>query len=111
MIVGLPLFLIIALAIKLAGQRRSWRSQHAKPMRVRASAPGYDEEIGTTVNASRDGLYFATLSRRYSVGMPLMVTFLYESFHPCSLEYPAEVVRVDRLSDGRLGIAVSLLTN
>jgi hypothetical protein len=90
-------------------RRRSLRNRRPKPVRVRPSDLQYNEEVWTTLNASRDGLYFATWSKHYYVGMPLLITFLFAYVDTAGAEHSAEVVRIDRLGHSRLGIAVRLL--
>ncbi len=94
--------------------RRSRRAKVGLPVRARPSDPTKDdhfEEVRPTLNASRDGLYFATWSQSYYQGMRLFVTFPYSSSEALmDGEYVGRVARVDRLSDGRLGVAVQLLT-
>ncbi len=93
--------------------RRSRRSKIGLSLRARPSDPERDEhfeEVRPTLNAARDGLYFASWRESYYEGMRVFVTFPYSS-HPDAIgcEYLGHVVRVDRLADGRLGVAVQLL--
>jgi hypothetical protein len=100
------------------GRRESERRKHGRSRlgfsaKVRPSDPCKDEhfeEVVPTTNASRGGLYFATRHEGYRAKMRLFVTFPY-SDSPVSVsgEYLAQVVRVDRLRDYRLGVAVQLL--
>ena len=62
----------------------------------------------TTLNASRDGLYFATGAEHHYLGMKVRVTFPYASNDLCNMELLGEVVRIERLPDGRRGIAVRM---
>ncbi|HWZ96572.1 MAG TPA: PilZ domain-containing protein [Candidatus Dormibacteraeota bacterium] len=94
-------------------QRRSRRAKIARPVRVRPSAPQDDhfEDIPTSVNASKEGIYFISRRPNYYKGMRVFVTFPYTSAHdPMSCEYVAEVVRVENLPNNKFGIAVHLLT-
>jgi hypothetical protein len=90
-------------------RRRSRRAAIAKPARVRPDDRRYKEEIRTTDNASREGLYFTTWAEHYYVGMRLHVTFPYASVDPCNVEHLAEVVRMSRISDGRTGVGIRFL--
>ena len=67
-------------------------------------------EVLITVNASRQNLYFTTLSERYSLGMRLLVTFPYDFAHNsiANPEEAGEVTRTERLPDRRIGVAVQL---
>ena len=78
--------------------------------RIRPSDPKFEEEVTTTLNRSRHGLYFTTWAEHYYLGMHLHVTFPYSSsVDLCNYEQRATVARIDRLHDGRLGIAVQML--
>jgi hypothetical protein len=62
------------------------------------------------LNRSNNSIYFTTWTEHYHLGMQLRVTFPYTSTVDLySSERGAEVVRIDRLTDGRLGIAVRIL--
>jgi len=91
--------------------RRSRRAKIARPVRVRPSEPRDDhfEDIPVSVNASRDGLYFVTRQHSYYPGMRVFVTFPYSSPHdPLNCEYVGQVLRVDKLNNGKTGVAVHL---
>jgi PilZ domain len=94
-----------------AEQRRSRRAKIAKPLRVRPSDPRDEhfEDLPTSINASKEGIYFHTRRPNYYKGMRLFVTFPFTSNHdPMNCEYVAEVVRVENLPNGRFGIALHL---
>ena len=83
-------------------------------LRVRPSDPkdAPFEEIGTTKNVSRDGVYFATQRSSYYLGMRLFVTLPYHSpINPLNHEYLGQVARVDDLGNGQYGVAVRLLSS
>src|SRR5271168_3344930 len=91
--------------------RRSRRAKIAKPLRVRPSEPRdvHFEDLPISVNASKEGIYFHTRRSTYYKGMRVFVTFPFTSAHdPMNCEYLAEVVRIDRSPDGKLGIALDL---
>jgi hypothetical protein len=90
-------------------RRRSRRVNISKPVRVRPSDPKYKDEVRNTLNASRNGLYFATWAEHYYVGMSLGVTFPYASVDLGNGESVGRIVRIDRLPDGRFGIAIQIL--
>jgi PilZ domain len=93
-------------------QRRSRRAKIARPLRVRPSEPRDEhfEDLPISVNASREGVYFTTRRETYYPGMRVFVTFPYSSPHdPMNCEYVAQVVRVEKLPNGKLGVAVHLL--
>jgi len=98
---------------KQSEKRRSRRAKIARQVRVRPSSPQDEhfEDIPTSVNASREGIYFSTRIAGYYAGMRVFVTFPFTSAHdPMSCEYVARVVRVEDLGNKRFGIAVELLT-
>jgi len=98
-------------AVKYAEQRRSRRAKIAKPLRVRPSDPRDEhfEDLPVSVNASKEGIYFQTRRANYYKGMRLFVTFPFATAHdPMNCEYVAEVVRVEKLPNGRFGVAVHL---
>jgi hypothetical protein len=91
--------------------RKSRRAKIVKPVRVRPSEPREEhfEDLPTSVNASRDGIYFMSRRNDYYKGMRVFVTFPFTSAHdPMNCEYVAEVVRVEELSKGKTGVAVHL---
>jgi len=97
--------------IQYAEKRRSRRAKIVKPLRVRPSEPRDEhfEDNPVSINASKEGIYFHTRRGNYYKGMRLFVTFPYTSVHdPMNCEYVAEVVRVEKLANGRYGVAVQL---
>jgi hypothetical protein len=90
-------------------RRRERRTRVSRPVLARPSDPQYKEELETTINASRDGLYFKTHAKHYYVGMKLGVTIGYAPHDPCNASSFGNVVRIDRLNDGSLGVAVRIL--
>jgi hypothetical protein len=96
---------------KYASQRRSRRAKIARPVRVRPSEPRDEhfEDLPISVNASKEGIYFVSRRQAYYPGMRVFVTFPFSSAHdPMNCEYVAEVVRVEKLPNGRSGVAVHL---
>lgn len=96
---------------RVTDNRASRRAKIAKPVRVRPSEPRDDhfEDIPISVNASRNGIYFTTRLHSYYPGMRVFVTFPYSSPHdPMNCEYVAQVVRVEKLDNGKTGVAVHL---
>jgi hypothetical protein len=95
-----------------AEKRRSRRAKIARTLRVRPSDPKDEhfEDLPVSINASREGVLFKTRRATYYPGMRVFVTFPYSSPHdPMNCEYVAQVVRVDKLPNGRFGVAVNLL--
>ena len=94
--------------------RRSRRINIGEPVRLVPSIPRGEmfEEIGTTSNVSREGFYFLTNRRHYEESMRLLVTLPYHLPRESGdHNYLAQVVRVELLDDGQLGVAVQLLSS
>jgi PilZ domain len=92
-------------------KRRSKRAKIARPLRVRPSDPRDEhfEDLAVSVNASKEGIYFASRRESYYPGMRVFVTFPYSSPHdPMNCEYVAQVMRVEKLPNGKTGVAVFL---
>ena len=100
--------------VRQSERRRTRRVRMGQSLRVRPSDPKDDpfDEIGTTKNVSRDGVYFATQRKNYYLGMRLFVTLPYHSpINTLNHEYIGQVARVDDLGDGQYGVAVRLLSS
>jgi hypothetical protein len=96
---------------RVTDNRRSRRAKIARPVRVRPSEPRDDhfEDIPVSVNASRNGLYFVSRLHSYYPGMRVFITFPYSSPHdPMNCEYVGQVLRVNKLDNGKTGVAVHL---
>lgn len=92
-------------------KRTGRRAKIASPVRVRPSEPRDDhfEDLPISVNASKSGIYFTSRLHSYYPGMRVFVTFPYSSPHdPLNCEYVAQVVRVEKLENGKTGVAVHL---
>jgi hypothetical protein len=98
--------------IQYKEQRRSRRAKMARPIRVRPSDPRdvHFEDLPVSVNVSKEGIYFHTRRETYYKGMRVFVTFPFSSPHdPMNCEYVAEVVRVEKLPNSKVGVAVHLV--
>lgn len=92
-------------------KRRFRRAKIARPIRVRPSEPRDDhfEDLPTSANASKEGIYFVSRRSSYYKGMRVFVTFPYSSPHdPMNCEYVGQVIRVEELPKGGFGVAVHL---
>jgi hypothetical protein len=92
-------------------KRANPRAKLARKLRVRTSDFYSDhfEELATSVNVSKRGVYFHTKLKKYRVGMRLFVTYPFTSLNdPIQSNYLAEVVRVDELPQGKIGVAIRL---
>jgi PilZ domain-containing protein len=94
-------------------RRRAPRAKLSLPVRIRCFGANWPEEIGKTSNVSREGLYFETSARHYleqyfhnwKVGVM-------RNFQPgdlANLEETGQILRIDNLPDGKLGIAIHIL--
>lgn len=93
-------------------RRRARRSAVARPMRVRPSGPedAVFEDTPISINVSRGSLYFTSRRKSYYPGMHLVLTFPFVA--PNDLmnnDYLGKVARVEKLRNGRIGVAVQLL--
>jgi len=87
-------------------RRISSRINQSLTVRIRPVESQYAEEIRPTLNVSWEGLYFATSIGHYFSGMIVYVTRDYRSNDPTRQEERGTVVRVDKLKEGRWGVAV-----
>lgn len=90
-------------------RRASPRFRTAKPLLACPFGPEYKEEVQATSNTSQNGVYFETRSKHYRIGMPISVSAPCTSQNRCNSPSFGKVVRIDRLEDGNLGIAVQIL--
>jgi hypothetical protein len=89
-------------------RRSARRAKISRTVLVSPSDPKYREEVQSSVDASRNGLYFTTQANHYYVGMHLVVILGYAPNDPCKSQSFGEVVRVDQLDDGCFGVAVKI---
>ncbi len=93
-------------------RRTSRRCKLTQMLRVRPSNPEVEhfEEVRNTTSISRSGVYFHAEVKTYHLGMRLFITLPY-SKQPTALnkEYLAEVVRLDKLENGLIGVGLKLL--
>ena len=96
-----------------ANERRSTRRcKITQLMRIRPSDPERDnfEDLRGSMSVSRTGVYFQTSEANYELGMRLFVTMPYtQGAMAMSHEYLAEVVRVEPMSNGMIGIGFKML--
>jgi hypothetical protein len=93
-------------------KRLSRRAKMSRLLRVRPSDPDDEhfEELPVSTNVSKEGIYFHTHRSDYYKGMRLFITVPFTfAQDPIACEYLAEVVRVEKLTDERVGVAVRLL--
>jgi hypothetical protein len=70
------------------------------------------EDLPISINASKSGIYFASSLNSYDPGMRVLATCPDPSPHdPMKLRVLAQVVRVEKLENGKSGLAVHLETS
>jgi hypothetical protein len=97
-------------------RRGAPRAKISLPIRVRPFDLKYPEEICTTLNMSRDGMFFVTSARHYLElhfrGAKVRVMRNFQPNDPANQEEIGEVVRVEepREKDGKWGVAICIVT-
>jgi len=91
------------------GRRISSPINQSQTVRIRPVESQYVEEIRSTLNVTWEGLYFATSIGHYYSGMIVYVARDFRSNGPPNQEKQGTVVRVDKLKEGRWGVAVHLV--
>lgn len=91
-------------------KRRPPRAKLSQIMRVRPCGSQLPEEMCVSENVSRSGFYFETSLGRYFVGMYLRVTRNFHAGDLMNSEEPADVVRVEKLKNGKWGVAIRILS-
>jgi len=85
------------------------RETLSEPVLVRPFDPLFPEEICTTANVSRSGVYFLTPTKHYFVGMNVIVTLNFGQDDPIHREQIGDVVRVEELDEDKWGVAIRIL--
>jgi hypothetical protein len=94
--------------------RHSRRVESFQPIQVRQAEQTGSEatDMCITQNISRNGLYFTSGELSYREGMRLTISFLRHSdLFALNTSHTAQIVRVDRIEDGYVGVAVRLVGN
>ncbi len=91
-------------------RRQVQREDLSEPVLVCPCDPECPEEVCTTLNVSRNGLYFTTAADHYFPGMNVIVTPNFRADDPMQREYVGDVIRLERLEDGIWGVAIRILT-
>jgi hypothetical protein len=98
--------------MSLMDRRYVRRVRLRQPIKVRPASPkdGDFEDIRETENASKRGIYFLTEVTGYFVGMRVYVALPYSSSaNPKSREYFGQIIRVERTTTEKRGVAVQFL--
>jgi len=93
-------------------RRDGRRCKITQTLRARPSDPELEnfEDVQTTFSVSRTGAYFHTTLHAYTLGLRLFVTLPYSQTPTIVCrEYLAEVVRLERLANGKVGVGLKLL--
>ena len=90
-------------------RRHAPRTDLKQVVRIRPVDPQFPPEYCTTFNISEAGLYFATSSGHYILGMNVYVTSDFQPGSPMNRSVAGSVVRVEELGNGQLGIAIQIL--
>ena len=90
-------------------RRQDQRENISEPILICPCDPEYSEEVCTTLNMSRNGIYFATTTGHYFPGMNVIVTLNFHPDNPMQQEYIGDVVRLERLEDSKWGVAIRIL--
>ena len=94
---------------EIKNRRTTPRAKLGQSVRIRSFESPPRDEICTTVNVSRRGIYFVTSVSYYYAGMDVAVTRGFELNDPLNREENGEVIRVEKLPNGQWGIAIRLL--
>ena len=78
-------------------------------VRVRPFDTKYSEDVCNTADVSDNGLYFETSLGHYYEGMNVSLARDLQSDDPMNREEVAKIVRTERLSDSRWGVAIRIL--
>jgi hypothetical protein len=90
-------------------RRQAQREDLSEPVLICPCDPECPEEVCPTLNVSRNGLYFTTTMGHYFPGMNVIVTPIFRQDDSMQREFMGDVVRLERLEDGKWGVAIRIL--
>ena len=90
-------------------RRSAPRVKLSQTIRVRPFDLRLSEEVCTTANISRTGLYIATSFQHYYAGMNVSVARNFQPNDSVRREETVKIVRVEKLNDGKWGVAIGIL--
>ena len=90
-------------------RRKAPRAKLPRRVRVRPFDFRLAEEVCMTANVSRTGLYIETTVGHYYVGMNVTVVRNFQPEERVHREETGTVTRVEKLNDGRWGVAIRIL--
>ncbi len=85
------------------------RVEPSQTVRVRPFDTRYSEDVCITADISESGLSFETSFGHYYEGMNVSLARNFQAADPMRHEETAKIVRAERLSDGRWGVAIRIL--
>jgi PilZ domain len=83
-------------------RRYNTRNRVLTRVQIRRMDAPHIEDVGTTQDLSRDGIYFVVRSQDYKIGMRVLVTL-----SDTQTQWTCEVVRIEQLPNGGQGVAVT----
>src|ERR1700733_11352716 len=95
--------------ITIRERRQTQRESRSGAVLICPCDPHYPGEVCTTLNVSRNGLYFATTTEHYFPGMNVIVTLDFRPDDAMQQEYIGDVIRLERFEDGKWGVAIRIL--
>jgi hypothetical protein len=95
----------------ISGQDRQIASQiqFLQTVRVRPFDTRYSADVCNTADISESGLYFETSLGHYYEGMNVLLARNFQPAGSTQDEETAKIVRTERLSDGKWGVAIRIL--
>ena len=96
--------------IEITERRRQPRTDLSQVVRIRRFDPSWPPEYCTTLNVSRDGLYFATSEGHYAPGINVYVTSDFRPNSSINYAMAGVVVRVEKLEDDKWGVAIHIFS-
>jgi hypothetical protein len=100
--------------VRTLNRRSAPRARISLPIRLRPFDSRYPEEICSTLDMSRDGLYFVTSAKHYLElhfrNMKVHVMRNFQPNDPANQEEIGDVVRVEGPKDGKWGVAIRIAT-
>jgi hypothetical protein len=100
---------LLPIETKKKDARQSPRAKLMQPVRVRPFDSHYPTEVCNILNVARKGFYFITAAAHYFKGMGVHVIRNFQPDDPLFHEEVGDIVRVEKLPDGKWGIAVRIL--
>ena len=98
--------------VPVLNRRSVPRAKISLPIRIRPFDSRFAEEIGTTLNISRDGLYFVTSAGHYLElyfrNMKVHVIRNFQPNDPANQEEIGNIVRMEGPKDGKWGVAICI---